>query len=983
MDLKLPETYDNPYSYLTGHDFVEAPWKHSQSETWDYFERYRFMSWGDIVASDESQSSAARWFEQGAKVPFLPDWKLNEKGPENNYPEGYFNEITGETEETSGDLISAEEANEKYGLHGRLNFNNDVSIAEAQLMHERKISEMKYQDVYNRSHGFWKNAGMIGVGMTSALWDPANLGAMFIPIGGQAAFLANVGRIGLTGSRFWRGAKAGALFTTAFEIPTAAQLYNEQADYSMWHSLMNVSFGTLLGGGLHVLGGRGADWMRGISHKRHEAALKVAAGQVAAGKDIDVKAIIQAARNIAKSSPEGRILDDTEANILLKQEYDEIAHGKIPPSRQIEYKSNKDVEDSGPTIGQTEDGGGVKFNQQDHALDLDQMQVVSPKQLGSNKGGVYNTPDGTTWYVKNIENNWAVNEMLAGWILKLLGVNVPEVRLVHSKGKIVGVASKWLQGSEIATLDKIKKIKATDPDAFDKFAESYVIQAWLGNWDFAAPGNLVIKNGQIYSIDHGGSLLFRAQGKLKSDTDLNNHFKEIVSLLDPGRSHHAIVKLLDAANIKAGIAKLYSLDDNTIMLLGEALKLHADPVLVNKMVSLLLGRKLSLKTQDHGHKKITFPGWLGKNDPKWNNKTSEVYRLTDDVSEIAQMAMNESLKNKPKFQVFHTQNEAVQWLAKQIAMARKNLTHSEKKVLTEYQGGDLPKFNKWLRDGRPEADIKGQQTGVYYSPTEVAQYKPLYEIFKKLEDKFGISIQTTTHRKTGAHHFKFEGIGKIDEGTDLNLIIGKEIQDLGYQSTSITELKAISWNYGTPSKNLVIHYTLKKNQSVIFAGAGKGDIYPHEIEIILPPNTWKIKQAFWKTHGEGKKLLHMYVEASPKKGDPDAIEGVLPGEMLSSSQHYHKNVKSNTTADVELSPDDIKLSKVEETLKVEADPDIKALQKIQKEIDDVIDLGATIKNKQLDADIKAAQTELKEATSKIEWMKKGLTAAANCIIGKI
>ena len=59
MKLQLPKTYDNPFTYMTGHDFIEAPWNQAKSQTWNYFERYRLTSWGDIVGSDESQSTVA------------------------------------------------------------------------------------------------------------------------------------------------------------------------------------------------------------------------------------------------------------------------------------------------------------------------------------------------------------------------------------------------------------------------------------------------------------------------------------------------------------------------------------------------------------------------------------------------------------------------------------------------------------------------------------------------------------------------------------------------------------------------------------------------------------------------------------------------------------------------------------------------------------------------------------------------------------
>ena len=96
----------------------------------------------------------------------------------------------------------------------------------------------------------------------ASLLDPINVASAFLPVVGQAKWAAIVGRLGLRGLtkrklflRGTRGALEGAVGAAIIEpvILTAAR--QEQADYDLTSSMVNIGIGGILGGGLHIGGG--------------------------------------------------------------------------------------------------------------------------------------------------------------------------------------------------------------------------------------------------------------------------------------------------------------------------------------------------------------------------------------------------------------------------------------------------------------------------------------------------------------------------------------------------------------------------------------------------------------------------------------------------------------------------------------------------------------------------------------------------------
>jgi hypothetical protein len=153
-------------------------------------------------------------------------------------------------------------------LDGQLTVPDQGITQEAlDILMERKRVEMKRAEVFAQSPGgFGLTAAQLGVGFATSLVDPINIASGFIPVVGQARYsrwLAGArGFGGRTAIRAGVGALEGTVGAALVEPIIYSSKMAEQADYSAADSLLNIAFGTVLGGGLHVIGGAGLDAYR-------------------------------------------------------------------------------------------------------------------------------------------------------------------------------------------------------------------------------------------------------------------------------------------------------------------------------------------------------------------------------------------------------------------------------------------------------------------------------------------------------------------------------------------------------------------------------------------------------------------------------------------------------------------------------------------------------------------------------------------------
>jgi len=175
-------------------------------------------------------------------------------------------------------LINRRILNEKYKDIG-LFFEEDEKQSTVDILVERKEEENERKSIINRGpQGLPVGAAKLVTSFVASAADPINLAAAFIPFVGQTNFARLVARYGFTRARLTKGAIEGTLGTALFEpiVYTAAQ--REQSDYDLLDSFIAVSFGTILGGGLHVGAGKLKDFI-----KRRKFEKKVNAAREKAG----------------------------------------------------------------------------------------------------------------------------------------------------------------------------------------------------------------------------------------------------------------------------------------------------------------------------------------------------------------------------------------------------------------------------------------------------------------------------------------------------------------------------------------------------------------------------------------------------------------------------------------------------------------------------------------------------------------------------
>src|SRR5690606_32271171 len=164
-------------------------------------------------------------------------------------------------------------------------------------------------------------------------------------------------------------------------------------------------------------------------------------------------------------------------------------------------------------------------------IPIDELHEIGGQE-GSTYGFRATDSLGDEYYVKtNIDNpEHPKMEYLAGLLYRHLGVHSAKVHLTGANDEVFGVASEIIDGKVIGG-DEVAELMDTNPAAFDSFMAGIGIDMWLGNWDAAAYGNLILKDGIVHRIDFGGALLYRAQGDKKIAQHFGTESKEVDTFL--------------------------------------------------------------------------------------------------------------------------------------------------------------------------------------------------------------------------------------------------------------------------------------------------------------------------------------------------------------------------------------------------------------------------------------------------------------------
>lgn len=201
----------------------------------------------------------------------------------------------------------------------------------------------------------------------------------------------------------------------------------------------------------------------------------------------------------------------------LKAAHEEFS-GKKPKKKSV--KKSTPVAGSEPSTPEVISAGITK---------IDGWEKVG-EQKGSNPGGAFKDKSGKQWYCKFPSNPDAVkNELLAAKFYQMMGVSVPNLKLVEKDGQL-GIASKWVDDMKVGSASELAKADGTH--------DAFAIDAWLGNWDVVGLSNdnlMLDKDGKAVRIDVGGSLLYRAMGGEKGAA-FGDEVTELKTLIDPSKN---------------------------------------------------------------------------------------------------------------------------------------------------------------------------------------------------------------------------------------------------------------------------------------------------------------------------------------------------------------------------------------------------------------------------------------------------------------
>lgn len=229
--------------------------------------------------------------------------------------------------------IPAEELNKKYANSG-LFFYEDEKQDVVDLLLERKAAERKRQNLIARGpQGGAAGAIKLGTSFVASAFDPINIAAAFVPVVSQARFASMVARStgtsrrAFTKARFKKGAIEGAFGATLVEPIVYGVAQSEQADYGLTDSFLAISFGTVLGGGLHVGAGKLKDFN---TRKKFEKRIQEARAKAGVDKADEAEVNLykeyypehsEIMKALNKTDPETR-------NMLLSKALEDMSLGK-------------------------------------------------------------------------------------------------------------------------------------------------------------------------------------------------------------------------------------------------------------------------------------------------------------------------------------------------------------------------------------------------------------------------------------------------------------------------------------------------------------------------------------------------------------------------------------------------------------------------------------------------------------------------------
>lgn len=200
------------------------------------------------------------------------------------------------------------------------------------------------------------------------------------------------------------------------------------------------------------------------------------------------------------------------------------------------------------------------------------------RSLGGSTGAMLMEDSEGKQYVmkRGAEPDHVRAEFAADRMYEALGVKVPAGELFETEDGPVKITRFIEDGQSLGSLSKAEQAKA-----IKKLQKNFEADALLGNWDVAGTGLdnvLVTPDGEVWRVDNGGSLEFRAQGS-KIGKQFDRFPEELFSMREPGNISEQIYGKMSTIQVskqiqKAKLEKILETDmpDATRAILTERIK---------------------------------------------------------------------------------------------------------------------------------------------------------------------------------------------------------------------------------------------------------------------------------------------------------------------------------------------------------------------------------------------------------------------------
>jgi hypothetical protein len=255
-------------------------------------------------------------------------------------------------------LLTAEQARARIKEEGLDLTVDDAGIRAGALdiLIERKREETKRKFILDNAPASTVPIQLLA-GFAASVLDPINVASAFVPIVGEARYASMLARAGQSVAaraavRAQVGAIEGAVGAAMLEPLILYASARDQADYDLTNSLLNVAFGSALGGGLHSAGGLIGDLRRGnlleaVRAEAPEITPSISATPRAAAQEFALRVDENPMLALRDSLERGiaadriRLAEDAgrqarEALIPeIRAELSEVAAGRLPNVRDI------------------------------------------------------------------------------------------------------------------------------------------------------------------------------------------------------------------------------------------------------------------------------------------------------------------------------------------------------------------------------------------------------------------------------------------------------------------------------------------------------------------------------------------------------------------------------------------------------------------------------------------------------------------------